>query len=97
MYISYNWHSGDMIVEQLRDILEKTKIKYTIDKKDCSYRKNIRKFENQLGRVDMIISVITDEYLKSSQCMRELALISEKGMFQGKRKRPCSYRTKPLY
>lgn len=80
IYISYNWQSGEEIVKQLCSALDKATIKYAIDKEDCLYRKSIREFENQLGSADMIISVITDEYLKSCQCMRELALISKKGM-----------------
>lgn len=80
VYISYNWQSGELIAKQLCSSLDKATIKYAIDKEDCLYRKNIREFENQLGSADMIISVITDEYLKSSQCMRELALIYKKGM-----------------
>lgn len=80
IYISYNWHSGKLIAEQLCSALDKATIKYAIDKKDCSYRKDIREFENQLGSADMIIAIITNEYLRSMQCMRELALISKKGM-----------------
>lgn len=80
LYISYNWYSGEQIAEQLCSALDKATIKYAIDKKDCPYRKNIREFENQLGCADMIITIINNEYLESIQCMRELALISKKGM-----------------
>lgn len=80
VYISYNWYSGKLIAEQLCSVLDKTTIKYVIDKKNCPYRKDIREFENQLGSADMIITIITNEYLKSIQCMREFALISKKGM-----------------
>lgn len=80
VYISYNWSSYEVIVNTLCSALEKAGIKYVIDKKNCTYRNDIREFENQLGSADMIITIITEEYLKSIQCMRELALISKKGM-----------------
>ncbi len=80
VYISYNWRSSELIAEQLCGALDKAKVKYAIDKKNCPYRENIREFENHLGSANMIITVINDEYLKSIQCMRELALISKKGM-----------------
>lgn len=80
VYISYNWRSSELIAEQLCGALDKAEVKYAIDKENCPYRKNIREFENHLGNADMIITVINDEYLKSIQCMRELALISKKGM-----------------
>lgn len=75
VYISYNWKSKP-IVDTICTDLSKAGIEFRRDEKDCPYRENIREFENQLGSADKIIAIVTDKYMKSIHCMRELALIS---------------------
>lgn len=81
VYISYNWESKS-IADTICTDLSKAGIEFRCDEKDCPYRNNIREFENQLGSADMIISIVTDKYMKSIHCMRELALISRNGFME---------------
>ena len=81
VYISYNWESKS-IADTISTALSEAGIEFRLDEKDCPYRDNIREFENQLGSADMIISIVTDKYMKSIHCMRELALISCNGSME---------------
>lgn len=81
VYISYNWDSNS-IADDICAALSKANIDYLRDNKDCKYRENIRDFENRLGDGDMIVAIICEPYLKSIHCMRELALVSQKGLME---------------
>lgn len=81
LYISYNWKNTS-IADTISTVLFKEGIEFKRDEKDCPYRENIRVFENQLGSAAMIITIVTDKYMKSIHCMRELALISRNGSME---------------
>lgn len=81
LYISYNWESKPIADTICKDLF-KAGIEFRRDEKDCPYRENIREFENQLASADKIIAIVTDKYMKSIHCMRELALISFYGSME---------------
>lgn len=48
------------------------------DKKDNGYKKSIREFMRQIGGGEFVVVVVSDKYLKSSNCMFELLEIFRK-------------------
>lgn len=86
VYLSYAWgtskESGEnheKIVHELLAALEQDgrfDVKY--DKQDVDYRRSIREFEQELGRADRIVVVLSDKYLRSPHCMFELLQIFRK-------------------
>ena len=78
IYISYPWTNSNRIDEICR-VLDRAELKYKRDIKDCGYRQNIRKFECEIGRGTRVLAYINDDYLKSINCMYELALVFHAG------------------
>lgn len=86
VYFSYAWgddrekgESREKIVNDLYESLEKEG-RYDLkkDKKDAKYRTSLREFMREIGQSDFIITVISDKYLKSPNCMYELLQIFRK-------------------
>lgn len=78
LYISYSWSCSE-VIDSLCNGLTKAKIPYCRDIKDCGYRENIRRFEEEIGRGSKVLAYISDEYIKSINCMYELALVFAHG------------------
>lgn len=78
LYISYSWSCSEVIDALCMD-LTKAKIPYSRDIKDCGYRENIRRYEEEIGRGAKVLAYISDEYMKSINCMYELALVFAHG------------------
>lgn len=83
VYISYNWegHSSH-IVDFLCFVLENKGIPYLRDKKDCSYRDNIKEFMDAIRAGKTVIVVFSRPYLKSKNCMYELSGILQDSGFK---------------
>lgn len=80
VYISYAWgEESEDVANKICTSLEVACIKYHRDKKDLHYKGNIRDFEERIGRGNNIILVISDDYLKSKDCMYEIYKIKENG------------------
>jgi len=80
IYISYAWTDESKIVlKELRNALDSENLKYKVDEQDIEYKDNIREFEERLGKGDYIILIISDNYLKSKNCMYEILKIKERG------------------
>lgn len=78
VYVSYSWSQS----KEMDDIclaLETHSIKYKRDKKDCGYRQNIKRFEEEIGKGNIVIAVLSDKYLRSIHCMYELSSLIENG------------------
>lgn len=76
VYISYKHdenYNGAM--EAIKRGLEKNGIYYSIDVQDIKYRDDIVKYEKEIGSADKVIMFITASYLKSIDCMFEMAEI----------------------
>ena len=65
--------------DEICKVLESNGIIYRRDVKDCDYRENIKQFERKLGKGERVIAIINDSYLRSVNCMYELALVFQHG------------------
>jgi len=82
IYISYAWGGqSDKIVDELENMFNKKGIQMIRDRNVLGYKDNIKTFMETLGKGMSIIIVISDKYLKSSNCMRELIEILKNGNF----------------
>ena len=80
IFISYAWGGeSETIVNEICDCLDKNNMKYYRDKKDISYKGNIKEFEELLGKGNYIILVVSDKFLKSKNCMYEILQIKNAG------------------
>lgn len=71
IFLSYSW-SNDDIANSL-DILFTTKnIQLKRDKRDIEYKQSIKKFMQEVRQSDYCLMIISDEYLKSINCMYEV-------------------------
>lgn len=74
LYISYSWSNSDKI-DSLCQELKKSNIPFSRDIDDCGYRENIKSFEEEIGKGAKILAFISEAYIKSINCMYELALV----------------------
>jgi len=82
IFISYSWDTdSEEIVNKLEKVLTSRGVDFVLDKKDLGFKGKIRSFMEQLGQGEMILTIVDDKYLKSSNCMFELVEISKKGNF----------------
>ena len=76
VFISYAWgDESERTVDELEQAFAGHGIRIVRDKKDLGYKGSIKKFEQQIGKGQYIILVISDKYLRSEHCMYELVEI----------------------
>lgn len=81
IYVSYSWaNSEDM--DKICNALDANGIPYKRDIEDCGYRQNIKKFEEEIGRGNVIIAIIDEKYIKSIHCMYEMSSMVENGYIE---------------
>jgi hypothetical protein len=78
IYISYPWANSNRM-DEICCVLDHAGLKYKRDIKDCGYRQNIRQFEREIGKGAKVLAYINEDYLKSINCMYEMALVFHKG------------------
>lgn len=78
LYISYSW-SVDSEMNDLCSELKKKGIPFSRDVNDCGYKDSIKQFEEKIGKGARVLAYVNDKYLKSIQCMYELALVFKHG------------------
>ena len=82
VFISYAWgDESDEIVNQIDHALQERGIKITRDKLDLGYKGSIKEFMERIGQGNCVIVVISDKYLRSPNCMFELAEVAENKQF----------------
>lgn len=85
VFISYAWGEDtderEAIVNQLDQSLQKRGLKIVRDKRDLGYKGSIRNFMERVGESNCVIVVISDQYLRSKNCMYELVEIAENKQF----------------
>ena len=82
VFISYAWGGeSEEIVNQLDQALQKRRIKIIRDKRDLPYKDSISGFMERIGQGNCVIVVISDKYLRSTNCMFELVEIAEGKQF----------------
>ncbi len=76
VYISYtHGGEGEATAEEVETALIQGGFNPKRDKKDVKYRDDIVEFEHRMGRSDIIVTIISDKYLKSINCMSEMLFI----------------------
>lgn len=78
VYVSYSWTMMEE-VDNMCNAFDGVKLSYKRDVKDCTYRQNIRQFEDEIGRGARVLALINDDYLKSINCMYELSRVFQCG------------------
>lgn len=78
VYVSYSW-ANSKEMDDICGALDANSINYKRDTKDCGYRENIKKFEDEIGDGKVVIAVINDKYMKSIQCMYEMSSLVSNG------------------
>jgi hypothetical protein len=82
VFISYAWGGErEEIVNQIDQALQQRGIKIIRDKRDLGYKGSIKSFMERIGRGNCVIVVISNKYLRSSNCMFELVEIAENKQF----------------
>lgn len=82
VFISYAWGGErEEVVNQIDQALQKRGIKIVRDKRDLGYKGSITGFMERIGLGNCVIVVVSDKYLKSSNCMFELVEIADGKQF----------------
>ncbi|MGB7439478.1 MAG: COR domain-containing protein, partial [Coleofasciculaceae cyanobacterium] len=82
IFISYAWGGeNEEFVNNLDQTLQEKGVKIIRDKRDLGYKGLIKAFMERIGRGKCVIAVISDKYLKSSNCMFELVQVAKNGEF----------------
>ena len=71
IFISYSWED-EKTTNKLDNFFRNKKIELIRDKKELSYKSNIKEFMKKIRKSDFTILLISDSYLKSMPCMYEL-------------------------
>lgn len=71
IFISYSWANKD-IADMIDTKFDKFGIKLTKDERDLRFKESIKEFMQSIGKHDYVIMLISDSYLKSSNCMYEV-------------------------
>ena len=71
IYISYSW-SDEQIVNEIDNEFQCQGIELKRDKREATYKANLKEFMQKIGRSESVILVVSDKYLKSRNCMYEV-------------------------
>lgn len=71
IFISYNWNNQKEADEIDNFFLSKG-IRLIRDKRDTDYKDSFKEFMRNVRKTDFVIMIISDEYLKSRNCMNEV-------------------------
>lgn len=71
IFISYSWANKD-IADLIDDDFQKLGYILTRDERDIRYKDSIKEFMQKIGKHDFVIMLISDNYLKSENCMYEV-------------------------
>lgn len=78
IYISYAWEkqadgsNWSPIIKNLYNALSNEGYKIKIDIHSINYKESIKSFMNELGRGLYVVAIISEKYLKSTNCMYEV-------------------------
>lgn len=82
IFISYAWGSeSEEIVNKIDESFQQRGITIVRDKRDAGFKANIKEFMKSIGRGKCVITIISEKYLKSPNCMFELVEIAKNGNF----------------
>lgn len=78
VYVSYPW-SDSVLMDDICRCLKMRKIDYFRDKDICGFRKNIQKFEEEIGNGKIVIAIINEQSMESIDCMYEVCTLARNG------------------
>ncbi|MBW4473515.1 MAG: AAA-like domain-containing protein [Stenomitos rutilans HA7619-LM2] len=82
IYLSYAWGGeSEELVNRLDAAFQAKGVTIIRDKRNLGYKGLIKEFMEQIGRGKCVVTVISDKYLKSPNCMFELVQIAQNGRF----------------
>ena len=83
VFISYTWRDKESktLVEKIEQAFEAKGIKILRDSNEIGYKERFKEYMQRLSRGICVILVISDQYLKSENCMYELVEITKNGEF----------------
>jgi internalin A len=82
IFISYAWRGeSEEFVNSLDQVFNLKNITIVRDMRDLRYKGLIKEFMQRIGRGKCVITIISDRYLKSPNCMFELVQIAKNGNF----------------
>ena len=71
IFISYCW-ANETIIDEIDGFFSGIGITLIRDKRDTEYKDSFKKFMKKVRTTDYVLMVISDEYLKSKNCMNEV-------------------------
>ena len=71
VFISYNWEANESLADELEAALENLAVIHR-DKKDINDWGNIKEFMKTIRKQDLVVLLISDQYLKSQACLYEV-------------------------
>lgn len=79
VYISYKWKGLSLdAVDTLCDLFKLKQVHYKRDRENCQYGDNITEFMDEIRAGELVVVVFSEAYLKSFNCVYELAGVLEK-------------------
>ncbi len=81
VFISYTWRDNhsELFIQQLEKAFQAKGFTIIRDKNAIGYKERFQEFMQRLSRGKCVIVVISDQYLKSENCMYELVEIAKYG------------------
>jgi hypothetical protein len=76
IFISYCWTDKDIATKYYNDLI-KLGFDVTIDHKNLENKENVKDFMNRIKKHDYVITVISESYLKSYNCLYEVGSLME--------------------
>ena len=71
IFLSYSWNN-DNIANRLDELFSLENIMLIRDEKEIKYKQSIKEFMKRVRKSDFCLMIISDEYLKSTNCMYEV-------------------------
>ena len=82
IFISYAWgDESEEIANRVDEAFQERGITIVRDKRDAPFKANIKEFMERIGQGKCVITIISEKYLKSPNCMFELVEIAKNGNF----------------
>ncbi|MGY3794894.1 toll/interleukin-1 receptor domain-containing protein [Aquimarina sp. 433] len=83
IFLSYNWENKD-IADQIDEWFSENNIKLKRDVRDLKYKQSIKEFMKSIRNADFVIMIISEDYLKSKNCMYEVLEFVKEQKFKDK-------------
>lgn len=79
VYISYSRDDSTSLAEMICTTLESNNVECMFDMRDVPAQSSIHEFEQAIGKGDLVIVVLSDNYFESPHCMFEMAGVTRQG------------------